>query len=58
LRPAPTPFEELLDAEEDHPYATRPSKVITYSPEPLEAPTSGDVLICCATPDGDVTLDL
>jgi ferredoxin-NADP reductase len=31
---------------------------VTYQPEPLEPPTPGDVLICCAQPQGDVALDL
>ena len=30
----------------------------TYSPEPVEAPADGNVLICCAQPRGDVVLDL
>jgi ferredoxin-NADP reductase len=31
---------------------------VTYSPEPLEAPEAGAVLICCAQPDTDVVLDM
>ena len=31
---------------------------VTYSPEPLEPPASGEVLICCAQPDNDTVLDL
>jgi ferredoxin-NADP reductase/MOSC domain-containing protein YiiM len=31
---------------------------IAYSPEPLELPGDGRVLICCAQPDTDVVLDL
>ena len=31
---------------------------ISYEPEPLEPPTSGQVLVCCARPDTDVVLDL
>jgi ferredoxin-NADP reductase/MOSC domain-containing protein YiiM len=30
---------------------------ITYSPEPLEPPAGGDVLICCARPATDIVLD-
>jgi ferredoxin-NADP reductase len=31
---------------------------ITYNPEPLESPSSGNVLICCAQPSADVIVDL
>jgi ferredoxin-NADP reductase len=31
---------------------------ITYRPDPLEPPADGDVLICCAHPDGDLVLDM
>jgi len=31
---------------------------VDYSPEPLEAPNSGNVLICCSRPSENVTLDL
>jgi ferredoxin-NADP reductase/MOSC domain-containing protein YiiM len=31
---------------------------ITYNPEPLEKPASGNVLICCSQPKSGVTLDL
>jgi ferredoxin-NADP reductase/MOSC domain-containing protein YiiM len=31
---------------------------IVYSPEPLERPAPGNVLICCSQPDAGVTLDL
>lgn len=31
---------------------------ITYSPEPLERPAHGNVLVCCSQPDANVTLDL
>jgi ferredoxin-NADP reductase/MOSC domain-containing protein YiiM len=31
---------------------------ISYNPEPLERPTSGNVLICCSQPNSGVTLDL
>jgi ferredoxin-NADP reductase/MOSC domain-containing protein YiiM/ferredoxin len=31
---------------------------ITYSPDPLEPPADGDVLICCAQPASDIALDM
>ncbi|HEY6492437.1 MAG TPA: MOSC and FAD-binding oxidoreductase domain-containing protein [Trebonia sp.] len=31
---------------------------IDYSPDPLEPPADGQVLICCARPDTDIVLDL
>jgi MOSC domain-containing protein YiiM/ferredoxin-NADP reductase/ferredoxin len=31
---------------------------VTYNPEPLDPPASGDLLLCCSTPRGDVVLDL
>jgi ferredoxin len=31
---------------------------IVYSPEPLERPAPGNVLVCCSQPNADVTLDL
>jgi len=31
---------------------------ITYSPDPLEAPPDGQVLICCARPSTDIVLDM
>ncbi len=31
---------------------------VTYSPDPLEPPVEGDVLICCARPVTDVVLDM
>jgi ferredoxin-NADP reductase len=31
---------------------------VTYQPEPLDAPAEGNLLICCARPDGDVVIDL
>ena len=31
---------------------------ITYPYEPLEKPTQGNVLVCCAQPNGDISLDL
>ena len=31
---------------------------VSYRPDPLEPPPPGSALICCAQPDGEVTLDL
>jgi len=31
---------------------------ITYNPEPLERPASGNVLLCCSQPNAAVTLDI
>jgi len=31
---------------------------VTYSPDPLEPPPDGDVLICCARPGTDIVLDM
>jgi ferredoxin-NADP reductase len=31
---------------------------VTYSPDPLEPPAEGEVLICCARPGGDIVLDM
>jgi hypothetical protein len=31
---------------------------VTYSPEPVDPPADGNVLICCAQPAVDVVLDL
>ena len=31
---------------------------ISYSPEPLEPPVEGEVLICCARPETDIVLDM
>lgn len=31
---------------------------ITYSPDPLELPADGEVLICCAQPGTDIVLDM
>ena len=31
---------------------------ITYRPDPLERPASGNVLVCCSQPDSDVVIDL
>jgi len=32
--------------------------LVRYSPEPLDAPADGDLLICCAQPVDDITVDL
>ena len=34
------------------------SGTITYSPDPLELPAPGTILLCCAQPTGDVVVDL
>jgi ferredoxin-NADP reductase/MOSC domain-containing protein YiiM len=34
------------------------SGAVSYSPDPLEAPSDGQVLICCSRPRSDVVLDL
>jgi ferredoxin-NADP reductase/MOSC domain-containing protein YiiM len=34
------------------------SGAIWYQPEPLERPASGNVLVCCSQPSGDVVVDL
>ncbi len=31
---------------------------VRYQPDPLEPPATGNVLICCSTPSGDVEVDL
>jgi ferredoxin-NADP reductase/MOSC domain-containing protein YiiM len=31
---------------------------VGYRPDPIDAPTEGNVLICCAQPSGDVVIDL
>ena len=31
---------------------------ISYQPDPLDAPAEGNVLICCARPQGDIVIDL
>jgi ferredoxin len=31
---------------------------ITYSPDPLEPPADGQVLICCAQPGNEIVLDM
>jgi ferredoxin-NADP reductase/MOSC domain-containing protein YiiM len=34
------------------------SGAVSYSPDPLEAPSEGQVLICCSEPQSDVVLDM
>jgi ferredoxin-NADP reductase len=34
------------------------SGTVAYEPQPLDAPASGNVLVCCAQPRGDVVVDL
>ncbi|HKA28644.1 MAG TPA: 2Fe-2S iron-sulfur cluster-binding protein, partial [Candidatus Binatia bacterium] len=34
------------------------SGTVTYSPDPVDAPADGNVLICCSQPSGDLVLDL
>jgi ferredoxin-NADP reductase/MOSC domain-containing protein YiiM len=34
------------------------SGTITYSPDPLEPPAEGEILICCARPGTDIVLDM
>ena len=34
------------------------SGTTAYAPDPLVSPEDGQVLVCCARPDGDVVLDL
>jgi ferredoxin len=31
---------------------------VAYTPEPVEPPPDGSVLICCSAPQGDIVLDL
>jgi ferredoxin-NADP reductase/MOSC domain-containing protein YiiM/ferredoxin len=31
---------------------------VAYSPQPLDAPAEGNVLVCCSQPTGDVVIDL
>ena len=31
---------------------------VRYKPDPVDAPADGNVLICCAQPDGDIVIDL
>jgi hypothetical protein len=37
---------------------TTGSVTLGYTPDPVDGPADGNVLICCAQPRGDVTLDL
>jgi ferredoxin len=34
------------------------SGTVSYRPDPLERPATGDVLICCSQPQEDVVIDL
>jgi ferredoxin-NADP reductase/MOSC domain-containing protein YiiM len=34
------------------------SGTVAYAPQPVDAPADGNLLICCAQPQGDVVLDL
>jgi ferredoxin len=34
------------------------SGTVTYSPDPLEPPADGEILICCARPGTDLVLDM
>jgi len=34
------------------------SGTVAYSPEPLDKPADGNVLICCSQPAGDTVIDL
>jgi ferredoxin-NADP reductase/MOSC domain-containing protein YiiM len=34
------------------------SGAISYTPEPLEPPAEGQVLVCCAQPDSDIVVDM
>lgn len=31
---------------------------VSYQPAPVDAPMAGNVLICCAHPEGDIVIDL
>jgi len=31
---------------------------VGYRPDPVDAPTDGNVLICCSQPEGDIVIDL
>jgi ferredoxin len=31
---------------------------VSYTPEPLEPPAVGNLLVCCSRPRGDLTVDL
>jgi ferredoxin len=34
------------------------SGTVSYAPEPVDDPGTGDILICCSQPSGDLVLDL
>lgn len=34
------------------------SGAVDYQPDPLESPATGDALLCCSRPRGEITLDL
>lgn len=34
------------------------SGTVSYAPDPLDAPADGNILICCARPQGDIVVDL
>jgi hypothetical protein len=34
------------------------SGAVDYSPDPVEPPGDGNILICCSKPAGEVVLDL
>ena len=34
------------------------SGLVTYEPEPLDPPAEGNLLLCCARPEGDVVVDI
>jgi ferredoxin len=34
------------------------SGTVAYSPEPLDQPAAGNILVCCSQPIGDVVIDL
>jgi ferredoxin len=32
--------------------------IVSYRPDPIDAPADGNVLICCSQPQGDIVIDL
>jgi ferredoxin len=34
------------------------SGVVAYAPDPLDPPAAGNLLLCCARPQGDVVIDI
>ena len=46
------------ELSEDAPAVVPVSGDITDSPDPLELPPDGEVLICCAQPGTDIVLDM